>query len=436
MDYANSALLQDEVLSELIMVFDYNWPAGPGFLYALGTLIEAEIIHEEVYYDPSNHTLQEDLAADDLARIISGSNFVRQLVSQGALRLLPLDDDIRSRLSEPGSQYTWDDFVEDSNFTQSRLTSTTPVGISRLVARHYRQMTDLLDMPDIFEKRQSIGASELRELVWYGDRRLGELDPTWSEAIRRYGLSANDIVNVEVGNRKTAAYFGIANTLDMNLYPSLFSLPYQVGAIKGYNSKASELYKSVAEQVIERSGDSPGADEFRRVPIPPLTQIVLEGCGGSKNAVADEVLALRERQTSFRQSLTWFQRSWNDAETREERIRLQKEFDDAFRTFTERISRPSLPRFTRILHTAWRYVRDPKKLLVTSGDDLMKKYLEELLIHKFRGLHDFWDELAASPVPEHNGELVRSMFPEQLEDDVWEYAARTSSKFNSYLFKG
>jgi hypothetical protein len=49
---ANTALIHDEVLLDISRVLADGWPVGPSFFHSLGTLAEAVVIHDQVFFDP------------------------------------------------------------------------------------------------------------------------------------------------------------------------------------------------------------------------------------------------------------------------------------------------------------------------------------------------------------------------------------------------
>ena len=86
MEFTNTALVHEEVLLDVLLVLEHGWPAGPSFLHSLRTLTEAVVIHAEVYYDPLHYTRRGDLNGSDVHSLIRDSQFVQQLVSEGAYR--------------------------------------------------------------------------------------------------------------------------------------------------------------------------------------------------------------------------------------------------------------------------------------------------------------------------------------------------------------
>ena len=54
LEFINQSLLHDEVLVSVAQVIDGQSPAGPVFLHSLGTLIEAAVLYDKVYFDAAN----------------------------------------------------------------------------------------------------------------------------------------------------------------------------------------------------------------------------------------------------------------------------------------------------------------------------------------------------------------------------------------------
>ena len=112
--------------------------------------------------------------------------------------------------------------------------------------RKYSGLIDLMELPDIFRKREDLSPRTLTALVSRDDSNIADLeDETWKIASVQYGFTVDDIAQIETLNRKMNVYHSIADALDMDLYVSSLSLPYQIGAMRKSNRAAHQLYETV-----------------------------------------------------------------------------------------------------------------------------------------------------------------------------------------------
>ena len=145
----------------------------------------------------------------------------------------------------------------------------------------------------------------------------------------------------------------------------------------------------------------------------------------------EEIIELRYRHRGFRQYLTDYERKWDTASTRADRINLRNEFDNAWKTFVVSQEKPS----TRIIYTLWDILKNPVKTLPAIGDKLRAKGHELSIIGRVRGLHDFWKELANSPIPQKNLELLSNLFPKLASDVEWQLSYDLANSVNTLLTK-
>ena len=416
METSNTALIQDEILINISNVIEKGWPAGPSFLFSLGSLIEAAVIHDKVYFDPMGHTLEDDSNDDRLPSLLLQSDFVQQLIREEILSVFPQSTAIKQHLQEEGSSYEYGQFVADYYHELVSFSIANPEGDSS----SFRNLIDLAKTaPQVFTTHDLV----IR----------GALDNSYTlltgPGVAAYALGFNheDLRIIEGLSRRAKGYLELAQTMGMNLYPVLTALPYQIGAIKRYTSKAQALFESIVDHAVSLDEAD---EEFSRIEIPPLTQIVLANCKDTPKALANEIVELRYRHRKFRDYLTNYERVWKSANTRGERNKLRQEFDNAWKAFVAKQEKPS----TRIIYTLWDIFRNPVNIVKEVGDKLRSYGHELSIIGKVNGLHDFWVELAInSPVPDRNQQLISKLFPRLADDAEWELSNELAQSVNSFL---
>ena len=416
----NTALIHDEVLMEIIKVVEGDWPAGPAFVYALGSLVEAAVIHDRVFYDPMHQTQRNDpQPRRTIADVLNNSQLVQQLVSAKVLTLLPKREQLDSHLEASGSNYRSDSFLIDFYYGLESFSAETPEG----AVNDFEVLTDLLARAPRILLTDTLIQDEA------GDENGGFVSLT-AEGLAAYalGFTREDMIRIESFMRRARGYLELTQSLEIDFYPVLSALPYQVGAIKCYQSKARQLYQSIVDRSTSLDEESRDEDNFSRVPIPPLAQIVIANAKDSISALVTELLALRERHRSFRDYLTAYERNWDSAVTRADRIKLRRDFDNAWSAFVAKLERPS----TRIIYTVWDIFKNPANILSAFGDKLRTRGHELSVIGKVRGLHDFWKELVSSPIIERNAQLLK-LFPRLAAEQDWRKSARLANQINTFL---
>lgn len=381
LDFVNSALLHDEILLEIVLVLEHGWPVGPKFAHSLGSLIEATVIHDKVYYDPLNYTNRTDLSGRDSTSLIIQSHFTKQLTQEGVLNLFPLREKVDQFLKENGRDYETINFLMDATWTGVSFADANPSDEEIT----YQAILDLMAIPSIFQQKYL--RKDHPEAVAFFD------DPSVLRIIDKFGFSPKDLELVEALNRRASAHLDLACNIGANLYPTLMALPHHIGAIRSINSKARELYDTIKAKVLAVDKTTVGSTSFERVPIPPLAQIVIDKCADSSAALPEQISDLRHRHRTFREYLTEYERTWLNAKTRKDRLELEKEFRNPWNTLTMSFEMPS----SRFIYILWDILKEPHKILKTLGDKLAKKGHEIFVVSRVRGLHDFWKDLTSSP---------------------------------------
>ena len=271
MDFANTALVHDELLFTISRVLDGGAEVGPAFVYALGSFVEATVVHSKVFYDPLRYTLRKDLTGGDLSSLIRQSPFVQQMVDAGALTLFPSREEVDTHIAGIGSDYRMIDF----------LVAATWHGVTFAGAEEsepgYAATADLLvKVPEVFEIDSSRSMEGLPGPV--------EIGPATRTALQRLGFTGGDVQKIEGWARRARAYVDLVRVVGSSLYADLPGLPYTVPAIRTANNKALELYRRI-RQDVETGDDEPlGPTAFSRVPVPPFCQVVLANANGSPTA--------------------------------------------------------------------------------------------------------------------------------------------------------
>jgi len=422
MELHNAALIQEELLINISKVIEDGWPAGPSFFHALGSLIEAAVIHDKVFYDPLRQTLRNDLSGGIyVPSLLNESDLIQQLIREGVLTLFPESAEIDKHLEETGSSYKYGNFLVDFYYQLVSFSSTTPDG----------DITEFPLLDELINKAPSVLMTEsliADEGVTADGAYLFLTDAGLKAHL--LGFSRQDMIQLEGYNRRVKGYLELTQSIEIDFYPVFRALPYQIGAVKTYSSKAKALYESIVNKAVSLDDEPGGENEFSRVPVPPLSQIVMAKSKGSIKALAGEIIELRYRQRDFRRYLTDYERQWDTATTRAERFKLRNEFDNAWKTFVVDLERPS----TRIIYTLWDIFKNPLNILPAIGDKLRAKGHELSVIGKVRGLHDFWEELVNAQVPNRNIELSK-MFPRLADEREWQLSRNLANSINSFLNK-
>lgn len=424
MEFYNSALIQDEILLNLSLVIDRDHPAGPSFLHSLGTLVEAVILHEQVYFDPArqaqdrgNSNRRAD-GTETVGSIIYESPFVQELMTGGGLTQFPdrvvVDDHLEAR----GSDYNYISFINDLMWMLSSFCSPEP---GDQMTTYEMQSMLMEGFPGIFQSKDLVEDYEPDSLSSYND-------PT-AALLALQGFPVKTLLQLEGWNRIGCAYTDMSRSLGVNLYLVDVAIPHHLGGIQASNLKARELYEAIESRLDIVDSDSVGNSDYYRLEIPPLCQMVLDNSKDSRSALADEVLQLRHRHRKFRQYLTEYEIAWSAAKTRDDRLRLKTEFDNAWKTLTTAEDRPS----TRLIYRLWDILKSPTKILEKVGDTLADRGKEISVIEQVRGLHDFWHDLVRSPVPDRNPELLKKLFPSQVGKEVWNAANEFNKTANKYM---
>jgi hypothetical protein len=419
MKFTNTAIVYDELLMDIVSVLEYGWPAGPMFFHSLGSLIEAVVIHETVYFDPINYFGRRDLRGDDITSKLLASEFIQELLKAKALVPFPNWDNVEPYLAGIANDYQAGEFLADNIWDLSTFSVAEPGREKNELEIHL----DLSNIPNVFSGEYLVeGSGELVRLE----------DPSLLRALLQYHFTVDDLRHVDSLNRRAKSYLDLGRNAGINVYPPLLALPHQVGAVKASNGRARHLYDDLSEKISSKlaaTEDEVGKDAYARVLIPPLSQIILLKSKDSMKSLAVEICELRHSNRNFRQYLTNFEDLWTNAKTKQERLKMLVDYENAWKALVEKIDNPS----TRIIYQLWDLLKKPTEILAVVGDKLASAGRKRYVIDRVNGLYDFWRELANAPVASRNQELIIKLFPKVAESSVWELAAKLADKVHSSI---
>jgi hypothetical protein len=427
-DFINAAIIQDEVLINIVRVIEDGWPASPLFLQSLGELVEAVVLHDHVYFDIFHSTQHPDVVHNPqkypLVARLRESEFVQHLARNNAISLFPTQAEIDAQLSETATLYTTQEFARDYRSADVSFALISP---DREANRYEILATVLKHAPYVF-------MNESLTLHLTGGRTpIDEVDPAEQSnlAAQLLGLGDREWVMLTQQNRRVRALVELAQHLGTNLCLTGVALPHQIGGVRLANRKARQLYERIVDQV--ESIDEPfGHTAFSRVNVPPLAQIAMSRALDSRTAIAAEIVNLRFQHREFRQYLTHYEQQHYQAKTRIEREQLQTESDNAWNKLLEVTTSSK----KRLLYHLWDVVRKPKDVLVAVGDKVAERGEAYSVIDRVWGMYDFYTELRSSPVPEQNVPMLTRLFSSIAEESVWKAAEKMGSALDAQLIVG
>jgi hypothetical protein len=149
--FANSSAVQEEALVTIALVLDHGWPAGPVFLHALNTVIEAVVLNEHIYFDPRRRTGQSGHTGT-IEEILESSDFLQLLMRDKALELFPEEHVIEERLAAVGTGYSYMNFIADACWTTDSFAYGSPQDEANRL-RIYLELSakgrEILESPDL-----------------------------------------------------------------------------------------------------------------------------------------------------------------------------------------------------------------------------------------------------------------------------------------------
>jgi hypothetical protein len=443
--FANSALLDDELLLDLCAVLEHDLPAGPSFVHSLGALAEAIVIHDNVYFDPLGGMRSRDRAGDSIREHLGQFHVVQELIRCEALKMFPSEEQVDSHLALAGAvdyclrnfheQFTWLDQIGLNGMRSSWSASASNSELDS-----YLFLQNLVKhAPFLFSPRELMSGyiADGHHPASLIIRNTGDNVPALSEA-RKLGMDSNSVAVLEGFNRRARAYAELSAHLGIHLYLQYNALPHLLGAARMQRFEVRSVYEKVVAQITSDDLTTIGSSSYERIPIAPIAQIAMARCKGSPRALVHELLALRQRHAKFRAYLTHFENQWNQAETREDRRRLHLEFRGSWEGLLAKEDRPLAGIMSRIIGFTWQLAKSltPLGAATAVGDKVIASWQDHSVVRKVSGLHDFYSELARSPIPERNRQLVDNLSLRIAEQPVWEAAKAFAHDVNTAFIIG
>lgn len=408
-EFANRALIQDETLLSICLVLENGWPAGPCFLHALNTLVEAIVLHDKVYFDALHQFRREDVGRGNLPALLQQSSFVRLLLDENVICELPSDEDLDALFASQGREYSYGHFLSDAYWGKASFASASPESEESRLQLYLELVNTSLELL----KPQRLVASPADGSDQVGVREhVREYILTLAD--RQIGLNDGDLLILEALNYRAKAFVDLARHAGLHMQPFYLALPHQLGAIHFHNSIAMRLWKDLQERFQTLEFEDEDERSFTRHPIPLLSEVLLARCKDSMDAIGLELLNLRQDHSAFRSYLTEFDQRWNTSTSKRQRSRMRAEFDAAIEKLLKHETRSS----TRVIYTLWDLIKEPTKILKAGGDKLAERGREEYIINRVRGLHDFWADLANSPPASVTQGYLRRLFPNRLNEST------------------
>jgi hypothetical protein len=406
----NASLLQDEMLMQVVQVLEGDYPLGPSFMQALGSVVEAAVLHEANYFDISARFQQQGV--DGLQSRVRGSDFVTELMAGAAVQPFPPAETVDLVLGQIGADEDMLGFIADINWTGGGAAFTD---IS-FETRHCEVLATMLDRhPVLFRQLDLTDDDDMPTVPNAG-------------ALIDDGMTRDRLIFLEGQNHRLAALVRLTQLLQLNLYTNVASVPHQIGMIGRSNGAARRLYETL-EKELATTDDDIGVSAFKTIPVPGLARLVLERSRGDPRALAAETLRLRERHQALRTYLTDFDEAWAEAGSRRERLKLQADFDNAWQQLVRDERRPR----ERSVYKIWDVFKSPTGALAALGDLLADAGRRRAVTGQVRGLHAFWTDLADAPAAKDNIALAAKLGLGLATDDVWQTHQRMGAAMACFV---
>lgn len=419
----NSALLQDELILEVVAALEGQKPAGPDAVQSIIGLIEACVIHEEIWVN-----VMPDWAGGHIPEAYMGHPLIEGLLNEGVLRRPPPSDELDVRFSAVGAAFDMVDFIGDLRFTLEPFNVTgdaeaTAYEVSALIVR---------EVPQAFRQKWLTVPEDLRghqEIV-----RAGLAEPRGPEgpALANLGFSEPNLVTIEGWNGQGRALSRYAGLLGLNLYVIPRAAPHILGSQANRNEIARKVYQHLSEEAEAKTATDIGHSGFSYHRIPPIAAAVLRQSTGSAADLVDAILTARHDFRAVRKYLSDFETRWATTTTVRERKALQEEIDAGLAA----VAALSLAGKDRLLYRAWDLVKNPTKILQAVGDVLVARGRKEAAIGRVHGLKAFWNAALDAPPNDITGSNLRRLVPRMAEDRVWRAAQVFQRSFSEAVSRG
>jgi hypothetical protein len=416
MQIVNSAIVTEDVIFEVLRVLERGYPVGPSFVESLSSLVEAVVIHDKVYRKSFEELVDKSKDEANPQHWYSSSPLIKMLTKE--LLLEQTNAFEIEAILDAKQSYNYTDFLTDWAWSPSSTLSITPESEMNF----YGAMIDTANCaPHAFE---------METLVETGDDRpvLGVLP------LLAKGFTKEDLLYLESLNRAERAYEELSRGLNLNLYTPFKTTASRVGMIRSKNQQTRHLFKKIQDKAVKMLEPESEfiENDFSRIRIAPLCQIVLRNCKGSASALGDELLSLREKHKGLRKFLTEFEKREATITTREESRQLRADLQYAF----ENLAKFETTEKTRMFYKVARLAVEPLKIPGKAVEALSEKGSQYEGMDRIRGLHDFYKDLAGSPLERMNGELLSKMFPTFAPDKLWEAASEFGKTIEEKVLSG
>ncbi len=386
----NCAILTPDVLTDAAWLLDSRQTATPVEFHAVNSLVEAVVFHEKLYlydlptnYTPSslyNHLLKEEVIHSEHAAKI-------------------FETELKSRQMEEVAN----DVLLDRTYGNN------------IVGYHPDDGVGILSSLAEYEK--NLGFARMSQL----HDGAKDLVLFFANAL---GFTRDDVILIDDTYRRARAFAACASGLNLEMYTGVVTRTFVLGFLSARRRGSLGLY----EQMKKELDDVVDTDlpSWRRIEIPPLTQILLRNCKDSPDALPGELLKLRHDLWKFRKALTEQAEALRTAKSRGEKRKVRRETEKAWDALLEKQDRS-----TRITHQLWDITKNPLKAPIVAIDKAVEKDKLDQAILKVQGLTDLWRTLYDAPTIEQNIELIKKVFAIDVQFNNWNQFAKIAGDLES-----
>lgn len=389
----NSAILSGDVLIDSAKLLQGT--ATPAEFHALNSLVEAAVFHEHLYvYAP---------------KVEVDSTLFQPLEREGVLHQIRSLEPLTSALKIRELEDVADEVLIDGYW------GSEAIGY------------------DTFDELHMVLSSTIEFEEKLGIARISKLEPGVGDndfplfLTRLAGFSREDTLVFDSTFRKMRALAVASAELAMNTYTGLVWRPFLLSHLASQRRGALALYDRMCKELSDV--DDSELPQWRRIEIPILTQRLLARSKDTPNAVAQELLELRQQLRAFRETLTTHAAAEMVATTRIEKRKVRQELEKAWAALLEQENRKS----RRLLHQAWQLLKKPLAILETIGDMLVDRNTLDQAVNRYSGLTDLWAELSDAPTVEQNVGLLNKVFRVQPDYEKWEEVRQLAAHLESVM---